>query len=99
MYCGRILDVGVVRAIGRKGGELVVEAPKAAGRLEAGGSFCVNGVCLSATAVGGTIVHAEISSETARRSTLAELRTDQRVNVETPLRVGDALDGNLVQGH
>src|SRR3954453_11281021 len=97
MYSGRITEVGRVAANGSDG--LVVEAPKAAGRLEVGGSFCVNGVCLSATELDGTTVQADVSPETARRSTLEGLQPAQRVNVETPLRVGDVLDGHLVQGH
>src|SRR3954471_24916173 len=97
MYSGRITEIGSVAANGSDG--LVVEAPKAAGRLEVGGSFCVNGVCLSATDLDGTTVQADVSPETARRSTLDGLQSGQRVNVETPLRVGDVLDGHLVQGH
>jgi 3,4-dihydroxy 2-butanone 4-phosphate synthase/3,4-dihydroxy 2-butanone 4-phosphate synthase/GTP cyclohydrolase II len=45
------------------------------------------------------VFRAEISSETSRRSTLAELPVGARVNLELPLRVGDALEGHLVQGH
>src|SRR3954447_26830223 len=97
MYSGRITEIGSVAANDSTG--LVVEAPKAAGRLEPGGSFCVNGVCLSGTAIEGTVVGADVSEEPVRRSTLAELQAGQRVNVETPLRVGDVLDGHLVQGH
>jgi riboflavin synthase alpha subunit len=59
----------------------------------------VAGVCLSAIEVGGECFRAEVSSETARRSTLAELGSGARVNLELPLRVGDALEGHLVQGH
>ena len=42
---------------------------------------------------------ADVSAETAHRSTLGELGPGNTVNLELPLRVGDPLDGHLVQGH
>ena len=72
---------------------------KPPGGSEPGGSISVNGVCLSATEVGDGWFRADVSAETARRSTLAELAVGGRVNLEPPLAVGDALDGHLVQGH
>jgi riboflavin synthase alpha subunit len=41
----------------------------------------------------------EVSAETAARSTLGQILVGTRVNLELPLRVGDRLDGHLVQGH
>ncbi len=98
MYSGRITEIGTVIETGTR---LVIEAPKTATGLSPGGSVNVNGTCLSA-------VHVEpetgrfrvgISAETANRSTLADLALGARVNLELPLRVGDSLDGHLVQGH
>jgi 3,4-dihydroxy 2-butanone 4-phosphate synthase len=96
MFNGCIIEIGTV--LGITGG-LSIEAPKTAGRLRTGGSVCVHGVCLSATEVGDTWFRADITAETARRSTLPELAPGSRVNLEAPLLVGDPLDGHLVQGH
>lgn len=96
MFTGRITEVGTVADAGHR---LVIEAPKTAGSLSAGGSVNVNGACLSAVEVGGSSFSVEVSSETVNRSTLASLRPGERVNLECPLRVGDGLDGHLVQGH
>ena len=41
----------------------------------------------------------DMSEETAHRSTLAEHPVGAGVNLELPLRIGDSLDGHLVQGH
>jgi len=98
MYTGRISEIGTVIAAGSR---LIIEAPKTAAGLAAGGSVNVNGTCLSAVQVdsaGGRFT-AGISAETARRSALDDLAVDARVNLELPLRVGDPLDGHLVQGH
>src|SRR5215813_332781 len=96
MFSGRITEVGTVADIEHR---LIVEAPKTAGSLHVGGSVNVNGACLSAVEVGESCFGVEVSSETVNRSTLASLRPGERVNLECPLRVGDRLDGHLVQGH
>jgi 3,4-dihydroxy 2-butanone 4-phosphate synthase len=98
MYSGRISEVGtVVEADAR----LVIEAPKTTAGLLVGGSVNVNGICLSAVLVDETAGRfaAEVSAETAARSTLGRIQAGARVNLELPLRVGDRLDGHLVQGH
>jgi 3,4-dihydroxy 2-butanone 4-phosphate synthase/3,4-dihydroxy 2-butanone 4-phosphate synthase/GTP cyclohydrolase II len=97
MYRGFISEVGTVVEVGERGIE--IRAPKLCESLALGGSISVAGVCLSAIEVGDRVFRAEVSSETARRSTLAEQSSGARVNLETPLRVGDALEGHLVQGH
>jgi 3,4-dihydroxy 2-butanone 4-phosphate synthase/3,4-dihydroxy 2-butanone 4-phosphate synthase/GTP cyclohydrolase II len=97
MYRGYIGEIGTVVSAGAH--EIEVRAPKVCESLAPGGSISVAGVCLSAIEVGGEVFRAEVSSETGRRSTLAELGSGARVNVELPLRVGDALEGHLVQGH
>jgi 3,4-dihydroxy 2-butanone 4-phosphate synthase len=96
MFNGRITEIG---AITTHPGGLVIEATKTASQLGVGGSVNVSGVCLSATEVGDGWFRADLSQETATRSTLAGWRTGDRVNLELPLAVGDSLDGHLVQGH
>lgn len=71
-------------------------------RLEIGASLAVSGVCLTITELDGDpplgcVV--ELSPETLARTTLGALRRGDRVNLETALRVGDALGGHWVQGH
>ncbi len=97
MYRGYIAEIGTVIDVGARG--IAIRAPKVCESLAVGGSISVAGVCLSAIEVEADAFRAEVSSETARRSTLAELGAGARVNLEVPLRVGDALEGHLVQGH
>jgi len=97
MYRGFIRELG--RVVESPSGGLRVHAPKACQELEPGGSVSVNGVCVSAVELDTPVFRAELSAETLRRSTLGELAAGTVVNVETPLRVGDALEGHLVQGH
>jgi 3,4-dihydroxy 2-butanone 4-phosphate synthase len=96
MFNGRINEVGALLETGRW---LSVRAPKTAGSLAAGGSVCVSGTCLSAVEIGEDWFATDMSEETAHRSTLAEHPVGAGVNLELPLRIGDSLDGHLVQGH
>ncbi len=96
MFTGRIVEVGTVVDAGV---QLAIEAPKTAAELAQGGSVCVSGVCFSVVEVHRDQVRVDVSVETARRATATELRVGARVNLELPLRLGDQLDGHLVQGH
>jgi 3,4-dihydroxy 2-butanone 4-phosphate synthase len=97
MFRGFIHEIGTIEAVAEGG--LEVRAPKTAGEVEAGGSFAVNGACLSAEAVEDGVLRAALSDETRRRTTLGELTLGARVDVEAPLRAGQAIEGHLVQGH
>jgi riboflavin synthase len=59
----------------------------------------VNGVCLTATDVGGSAFSAEVMNETLHLSSLAQARPGAAVKLELPLRASDRLGGHVVQGH
>ena len=102
MFTGIVQDIGRVQALEARGGDLrLVIAPQ---RLDLSGvrvgdSICVQGCCLTATAVQAHTFAADISRETLALTTLGELQPDARVNLEPALRAGDALGGHLVSGH
>jgi riboflavin synthase len=67
--------------------------------LAPGESLAVNGVCLTVVSADTDGVHADISPETARASSLGSLKRGARVNLERPLRADARLGGHFVQGH
>jgi riboflavin synthase len=69
------------------------------GELATGDSVAVNGVCLTATAIGEGRFEAEVMNETLTRSSLAAAAPGLEVNLELPLRAADRLGGHVVQGH
>jgi 3,4-dihydroxy 2-butanone 4-phosphate synthase len=97
MFTGRIEEIGEV--VGVRSAQIVVRAPKSAGRLKPGGSLTVSGVCLTAEEIADDCIVASLSEETRRRTTFDRCAGGERVNVETALALGDPLDGHLVQGH
>jgi len=68
-------------------------------RVAVGDSICVQGVCLTVTALTEHSFVADVSRETLLLTTLGELEHLAAVNLEPALRAGDALGGHLVSGH
>lgn len=67
--------------------------------LAPGDSLAVNGVCLTVLTVSDGEVHADVSPETARVTSLGSLKRDAVVNLERPLRADARMGGHFVQGH
>jgi riboflavin synthase len=67
--------------------------------LVAGDSLAVNGVCLTVVSADADGVHADVSPETARVSTLGSLKRGALVNLERPVRADARMGGHFVQGH
>jgi riboflavin synthase alpha subunit len=64
-----------------------------------GESIAINGVCLTIAALSERRLAFDIIPETLNKTTLGDTRQGDRVHVERALRVGDRLDGHIVQGH
>ncbi|HUT99768.1 MAG TPA: riboflavin synthase [bacterium] len=100
MFTGIISEMGaLVRLKAGRVARLEIEAPRTAGGLKTGGSVAVNGACLTAVEVSGGGFAAEAMAETLEKTNLGRLVPGSPVNLESPLRLGDALDGHLVLGH
>ena len=67
--------------------------------LTAGQSVALNGVCLTVISVAADELHADVSPETARLTTLSALKRGRTVNIERPLRADGRIGGHFVQGH
>ena len=101
MFTGIIETVGRVTAIDANGEKtrLAIEAPAVTEGLAIGASVAVNGTCLTVVAVHGGGLVFEAVRETLDRSSLGDLRTGSRVNLERAMRADGRLDGHIVQGH
>jgi len=64
-----------------------------------GDSVCVSGVCLTTSMLSEHQFAADLSAETLSRTTFAELRIADRVNLEKALMPQTPLGGHLVMGH
>lgn len=101
MFTGLVEDIGSVRAIRPQGAGLAVTLATSIPMEEVavGDSIAVNGACLTAESFvdgGFTVVAAR---ETMEKTALRRLRVGTRVHLERAMKLGDRLDGHLVQGH
>jgi len=70
-----------------------------------GASIAVNGVCLTVTDETGSAAlkdgefTADVMAESLNRSSLADLRPGDRVNLERPMVANGRFGGHIVQGH
>jgi riboflavin synthase len=100
MFTGIVQELGTVRRVetAEAGVRLEVGADLAAG-LREGDSVSVEGVCLTASALGPDWFAADVMNQTLSLTTLGRLAPESGVNLEPALRAGDPLGGHIVQGH
>ncbi len=102
MFTGLIQDVGRIRSLEPQAGglRLGLSTKLDLESVRIGDSLAVDGVCLTVVShMGRDNVAVEVSPETLEKTTLSEARLGQAVNLETALRMSDALGGHMVSGH
>ena len=103
MFTGLIEDIGTLKALSRQGqaAKLTVETALPLEEIHTGDSIAVNGACLTVETVESAhrclVFHT--LSETLHRTSLGNLGTGAKLNLERAMRLGDRLGGHLVSGH
>lgn len=103
MFTGIVQGVGVIKAI-EDHGELrtfSIEFPERfTADIEIGASVSVDGVCLTVTTIHSpTLIDFDVMLPSLRITTLAELATGARVNVERAAKDGAEIGGHPLSGH
>jgi riboflavin synthase len=100
MFTGIVEEVGEVVGLRESGTsrDLLIRAHMTP-ELQVDQSVSHNGVCLTVVAIDGDTYRVTAVKETLERSNLGDLKIGSEVNLERSLRIGDRLDGHMVQGH
>ena len=105
MFTGIVEHVGRVESLNTaldgapQASRLRVHAGPLAASLAVSGSIAVNGCCLTIVEISGETFAADLSSETLRRTSFAEVKAGTLVNLERPMTAGKEFGGHFVQGH
>ena len=100
MFTGLVEAIGEVSEVKPTPGGMRLRVSTAlAEAMAPGDSLAVNGVCLTVVSADGTDVNADVSPETIRVTTFANVARGMLVNLERPLLADARLGGHFVQGH
>ena len=101
MFSGIVEEKTQVKKILKNlhGYRLVVECQTVSNDVKTGDSISVNGICLTVVGVRGESISFDIMEETLRTTNLSEASTEDVVNLERSLKVGDRISGHFVTGH
>ncbi len=102
MFTGIIQDMALVKSVHKEPGLhrliLTTNAEFTAG-LTLGGSIAVNGVCLTVVDFSPSEMIFQIMQSTLNCTNLGQLQSNDWVNIERSLRLGDEIGGHLISGH
>lgn len=100
MFTGIIETLGIVKEIQKDGGNLhLTISSDITKELKIDQSVAHNGVCLTVVAIDNNHYTVTAIKETIDKTTLGEWQVGDLVNLERAMKLGDRLDGHIVQGH
>lgn len=100
MFTGIIEDMGVVSNLKKDLNNLHISIKsQLTPELKIDQSIAHNGVCLTIVAINNDEYTVTAIKETLDKSNLGVLKINDKVNLERAMKLGDRLDGHIVQGH
>lgn len=100
MFTGIIEDIGVVTDLVRDKGNLhITIKSNIASELKIDQSVAHNGVCLTVVKKEKDRYTVTAIKETLDKSSLSNIKVGDQINLERGMKLGDRLDGHIVQGH
>jgi len=100
MFTGIIEDLGIVTNLIKEQENLHLTIKSAiTHELKIDQSVAHNGVCLTVVSISGEDYTVTAIKETINKTNIGELLVGDIVNLERAMKLGDRLDGHIVQGH
>ena len=100
MFTGIVEKIGSVAKISLQGKNrhFFIES-ELAPELKIDQSVAHNGVCLTVVGIQGKVYEVVAIDETLQKTSLGTWQVGDSVNLERAMKLGDRLDGHIVQGH
>jgi riboflavin synthase len=100
MFTGIIETLGIVQEVKKEQDNIHVTIDSSVtGELKIDQSVAHNGICLTVVAVEGDCYTVTAIGETIKKTNLSCWQVGDSVNLERAMKLGDRLDGHIVQGH
>jgi len=100
MFTGIIETIGSVKEIVKDNGNLHINIESIlTPELKIDQSVAHNGICLTVVAIKNNSYTVTAIKETIQKTNISDLKTGQTINLERAMKLGDRLDGHIVQGH
>ena len=100
MFTGIIETLGVIQEIEKDKDNLhITIASPITEELQIDQSVSHNGICLTVVSINKTFYTVTAIGETIKKTTISHWQKGDSVNLERAMKLGDRLDGHIVQGH
>lgn len=100
MFTGIIESISTVVSLKNEGNNLNISCKsEITNELKIDQSLSHNGVCLTVVKIEDDMYTVTAIKETLEKSNLGGLKIGDKVNLERSIRLGDRIDGHIVQGH
>lgn len=100
MFTGIIESLGTVRELKKDNDNLHITVTSSiTNELKIDQSVAHNGVCLTVVAIAENDYTVTAIRETLEKTNLGDWKTGDSINLERAMKLGDRLDGHIVQGH
>ncbi|MEC7863746.1 MAG: riboflavin synthase [Bacteroidota bacterium] len=100
MFTGIIEELAEVVAIKKEGSNVHFSLKSdITNELKIDQSLAHNGVCLTVVDIDTDVYTVTAINETLQKSNLGLLEVGSRVNLERSIKIGERIDGHMVQGH
>ncbi len=100
MFTGIIETLGIIKKIEKDQDNLhLTIQSNITSELKIDQSVAHNGICLTVIAIKDDTYTVTAIQETIDKTTIGNWQTEEEVNLERAMKLGDRLDGHIVQGH
>ena len=100
MFTGIIETLGTIQEIKKEKDNIHVTIDSSiTNELKIDQSVAHNGICLTVVAINNSSYTVTAIDETIKKTNLGEWQEGDSVNLERAMKLGDRLDGHIVQGH
>jgi riboflavin synthase len=100
MFTGIIETLGTITALEKEGENIHISVQSSiTNELKIDQSVAHNGVCLTVVGIQDNVYIVTAIKETIDKTNLSQWKINDKVNSERAMKLGDRLDGHIVQGH